>query len=79
MIYPTGVRNATDDMLGMRAEVFGPVALASSFETTEEVLARARDHKSGLRAAVFMGKVAREVADGLKEVGEQGDIHAEPV
>jgi succinate-semialdehyde dehydrogenase/glutarate-semialdehyde dehydrogenase len=66
LIHPTVVKNATDDMLGMREEVFGPVAFTSSFETPEEVLARAKDHKYGLRAAVFGGKVAREVAAVLR-------------
>jgi betaine-aldehyde dehydrogenase len=66
LIHPTVIKNATDDMLGMREEVFGPVAFTSGFETPEEVLARARDHKYGLRAAVFGGKVAREVAAALK-------------
>ncbi len=66
LIYPTVVKDATDDMLGMREEVFGPVAFTSSFETSEEVLARARDHKYGLRAAVYGGTIAKQVADALK-------------
>jgi len=59
LIFPTVVKNCTDDMLGMREEVFGPVAFTSSFETPEEVVARAKNHKYGLRAAVFGGATAR--------------------
>jgi hypothetical protein len=66
LIHPTVVKNASDDMLGMREEVFGPVAFTSPFETPEVVLARAKNHKYGLRAAVYGGKVAKEVADALK-------------
>jgi betaine-aldehyde dehydrogenase len=66
LIYPTVVKNATDEMLGMREEVFGPVAFTSSFASAEEVLARSRNHKYGLRAAVFGGGEAQDVADGLR-------------
>ncbi|GAB4366236.1 MAG: hypothetical protein Kow00128_09470 [Deltaproteobacteria bacterium] len=65
LIHPTIVRDATDDMLGMREEVFGPVAFTSPFDTKEEVLRRAKDHKYGLRAAVFGGKEAEETAREL--------------
>ena len=66
LIFPTVVKNCTDDMLGMREEVFGPVAFTSSFETSEEVVARAKNHKYGLRAAVFGGADAKEVAAALR-------------
>lgn len=74
LVDPTVVKNVTDDMLGMREEVFGPVAFTSSFATPQEVLARARDHKYGLRAAVFGGQVAQGVADALK-----GEDYCHPV
>ena len=64
-IHPTIVRDATDDMLGMREEVFGPVAFTSAFETKEEVVRRAKDHRYGLRAAVFGGREAEEAAGKL--------------
>lgn len=64
-IHPTIVRDASDDMLGMREEVFGPVAFTSSFDTKEEVQRRAKEHKYGLRAAVFGGKEAEETAREL--------------
>ncbi len=68
LIEPTVVRDATDAMLGMREEVFGPVLFTSPFETADEVLSRARNHKYGLRAAVFGGDDAAWVAREL--VGE---------
>jgi acyl-CoA reductase-like NAD-dependent aldehyde dehydrogenase len=74
LIYPTVVRNATDEMLGMREEVFGPVAFTSSFASAKEVLARSRSHKYGLRAAVFGGGEAQEVADALR-----GEDYCHPV
>ncbi|MBK5095126.1 MAG: aldehyde dehydrogenase family protein [Deltaproteobacteria bacterium] len=74
MIHPTIVRDATDEMLGMREEVFGPVAFTSPFETKEEVIVRAKDHKYGLRAAVFGGREARETAEELS-----GGAYCHPV
>jgi succinate-semialdehyde dehydrogenase/glutarate-semialdehyde dehydrogenase len=74
MIQPTVVRDATDDMLGMREEVFGPVAFTTPFDTEEEVLRRARDHKYGLRASVFGGEAARRAADALR-----GEPYCHPV
>ena len=74
MIHPTIVRDATDDMLGMREEVFGPVAFTSPFDTKEEVLRRAKDHRYGLRASVFGGKEAKETAEALA-----GEAYCHPV
>ncbi len=68
LVQPTVVKDASDGMLGMREEVFGPVAFTTSFETGEEVTRRAKDHKYGLRAAVFGGEGAKRVAAEL--VGE---------
>ncbi len=65
LVYPTVVKDAADGMLGMREEVFGPVAFTTSFETEDEVVRRAKDHKYGLRAAVFGGKAAERVAASL--------------
>jgi betaine-aldehyde dehydrogenase len=66
LIHPTVIRDATDQMLGMREEVFGPVAFTSSFASKQEVLARAKNHKYALRAAVFGGEEARQAADALR-------------
>jgi betaine-aldehyde dehydrogenase len=74
LIHPTVIKDAADEMLGMREEVFGPVAFTSSFTSAEEVLARARSHKYGLRAAVFGGKEAGETADALR-----GEDYCHPV
>ncbi|HJX15272.1 MAG TPA: aldehyde dehydrogenase family protein, partial [Candidatus Deferrimicrobiaceae bacterium] len=74
MIHPTIVRDATDDMLGMREEVFGPVAFTSPFDTKKEVLRRAKDHRYGLRASVFGGKEAKETAEALA-----GEAYCHPV
>ncbi len=68
LVLPTVVRDASDGMLGMREEVFGPVAFTTAFETEEEAIRRARDHKYGLRAAVFGGEAAARTAQAL--VGE---------
>ena len=65
LVEPTVVSGCTDEMLGMREEVFGPVAFTSPFATSDEVLARARQHKYGLRAAVFGGGEAERVAGEL--------------
>ena len=69
LIQPTVVRDATDAMLGMQQEVFGPVAFTSSFDSKEEVIARSRNHRYGLRAAVFGGAEAEATAAAL--VGEK--------
>lgn len=74
LIHPTVVRDATDDMLGMKEEIFGPVAFTTPFDTEEEVIRRARDHKYGLRAAVFGGEAGRRTADALK-----GEPYCHPV
>ncbi len=74
LVFPTIVKGASDDMLGMREEVFGPVAFTTPFDTEEEVLRRASAHKYGLRAAVFGGESARRVADGLR-----GEAYCHPV
>jgi len=74
LIWPTVIKNCTDDMLGMKEEVFGPVAFTSSFLTDEEVIARARNHKYGLRAAVHGGKQAQEAAAALR-----GEPYCHPV
>ena len=56
-------------MLGMREEVFGPVAFTTPFDTMDEVIRRAKDNKYGLRAAVFGGREAEETAQAL--IGEK--------
>ncbi|MFP3868404.1 MAG: aldehyde dehydrogenase family protein [Desulfobacteraceae bacterium] len=74
LVYPTVVRDATDDMAGMQEEVFGPVAFTSPFDSVSEVLVRSQNHRYGLRAAVFGGPVAKPVAKALK-----GESYCHPV
>jgi betaine-aldehyde dehydrogenase len=74
LVFPTVLRDATDDMAGMREEVFGPVAFTSAFETISEVIARSQHHKYGLRAAVFGGPEAKRVSQALR-----GENYCHPV
>ena len=74
LVYPTVIRDATDEMSGMQEEVFGPVVFASLFDAAAEVIARARQNRYGLRAAVFGGPEAKVVARALK-----GEKYCHPV
>ncbi len=74
LVYPTVVKDATDGMQGMREEVFGPVLFSTSFSGREEVVARAKNHKYGLRASVFGGEEAALTAAALK-----GEEYCHPV
>ncbi|MBM4274385.1 MAG: aldehyde dehydrogenase family protein [Deltaproteobacteria bacterium] len=74
LVYPTVIRDATDEMSGMQEEVFGPVVFASPFDSAAEVIARARNHRYGLRAAVFGGPEAKAAARALA-----GEKYCHPV
>ncbi len=74
LVNPTVIRDVTDEMSGMQEEVFGPVVFASPFDTAAEVLARARNNRYGLRAAVFGGPEAKATARALK-----GENYCHPV
>ncbi|WP_276565210.1 NAD-dependent succinate-semialdehyde dehydrogenase [Halalkalibacter krulwichiae] len=50
---PTVVTGATDEMLCMNQETFGPVAPVSTFSSVEEVIKRANDSAFGLAAYVY--------------------------
>ena len=50
---PTVVKNASDDMLCMTEETFGPLAPVSTFKTIEEAIERANKTPYGLAAYVF--------------------------
>ncbi len=68
-VHPTVVVGATHDMMGMKDEVFGPVAYIQSFRSVEEVTRLAKDNRYGLRAAVYgPQEEAQRVGDAL--VGE---------
>jgi betaine-aldehyde dehydrogenase len=53
LVPPTVVLEATQEMLGMQDETFGPVAFLARFRTTEEVIRLARDNRYGLRATIY--------------------------
>ena len=74
LVYPAVIQDATDDMLGMKEEVFGPVLFTSSFSDREEVVARAKNHQYGLRASVYGGEEAALTAAALK-----GEDYCHPV
>ena len=50
---PTVLSGVADDALGMREEVFGPVACISEFETVDEVVERANACDLGLSGYVY--------------------------
>ncbi|WP_209124840.1 NAD-dependent succinate-semialdehyde dehydrogenase [Alkalihalobacillus sp. BA299] len=61
---PTILKNATDDMLCMNEETFGPLAPISTFETEEEVIERANNTPYGLAAYVFTQNIGRAIRIG---------------
>lgn len=58
-LEPALFTGVTDDMTIAKEEIFGPVLSVLSFETEEEVLARANDTPFGLSAGVFTRDLAR--------------------
>lgn len=58
-IEPTVFADVTDDMTIAREEIFGPVMSVLSFETEDEVMARANDTEFGLAAGVFTRDLTR--------------------
>ena len=68
MVYPTVVVGATQDMLGVREETFGPVSFISAFKDTDDALRLARENRYGLRASVYGDDTA--VNFGNELVGE---------
>ena len=74
LVYPTVIQDTTDDMMGMKEEIFGPVLFTSSFSDREEVVRRAKNHQYGLRASVYGGEEAALTAAALK-----GEDYCHPV
>lgn len=67
-VPPTIIMNATDDMLCMNEETFGPVAPVASFSTIEEAIERANNSPYGLAAYVYtehLGEAVR-IAEALE-------------
>src|SRR5690606_38274834 len=58
-VEPTSFTNVRDDMRIAREEIFGPVMCVLSFESEQEVVARANDTEFGLAAGVFTRDLAR--------------------
>ena len=60
-VYPALIMNATDDMLCMQEETFGPLAPIAVFSTLEEAVQRANDTPYGLAAYVFTEHLSEAV------------------
>lgn len=56
---PTILTGVTDEMDCMKDEIFGPLAPITTFETEEEVIARANDSRFGLAAYVYTNDLSR--------------------
>jgi succinate-semialdehyde dehydrogenase/glutarate-semialdehyde dehydrogenase len=63
---PTVISGATNEMLGMQEETFGPTLPIATFKTEEEAIKLANDSKFGLTASVW----TRDYAKG-RRVAEQ--------
>jgi betaine-aldehyde dehydrogenase len=58
-VEPTIFAGVTDDMTIAREEIFGPVMSVLTFDTEDEVIARANATEFGLSAGVFTRDIAR--------------------
>ncbi len=58
---PTVVFGASDDMLCMTEETFGPLAPIATFKTEDEVIQRANNTPYGLAAYVFTENIGRAI------------------
>ncbi|MBD1378715.1 NAD-dependent succinate-semialdehyde dehydrogenase [Metabacillus arenae] len=58
---PTVIGKATDDMLCMQEETFGPVAPVATFKTIEEAINRANDTPFGLAAYAFTQNITQAI------------------
>jgi len=60
-ITPTVISGATDDMLCMQEETFGPIAPITSFDEVEEAVERANNTSFGLAAYVYSDKISEAI------------------
>jgi betaine-aldehyde dehydrogenase len=58
-VQPTVFADCRDEMKIVREEIFGPVMSLLSFDTEDEVVARANDTRYGLAAGVVTENLAR--------------------
>ncbi|CAN5864964.1 hypothetical protein BH23ACT5_BH23ACT5_04510 [soil metagenome] len=58
-VEPTVFAGCTDDMDIVRDEIFGPVMAVLTFDTEDEVVARANDTPYGLAAGIFTSDLSR--------------------
>jgi len=58
---PTLLTNISSDMRVANEEIFGPIAAVQTFETEEEVIARANDTEYGLAAYYFTRDIGRVI------------------
>ncbi|KAH7145509.1 aldehyde dehydrogenase domain-containing protein [Dactylonectria estremocensis] len=71
-IEPTVFTDVSDNMKIYREEVFGPLAVVSSFSTEDEAIERANDTFYGLGAAIFTENITR--AHGVAKRIEAGMV-----
>jgi len=73
---PTVIKNATNKMLPMREETFGPTLPIATFKTEDEAIVLANDTDFGLTASVWTGdlsrgkRVAEKILAGTVNVNE---------
>ena len=60
-ITPSVISGATDDMLCMKEEIFGPVAPIATFDRIEEVVERANQTPYGLAAYIYSERIREAV------------------
>lgn len=67
-VHPTVIMHATDDMLCMKEETFGPLAPIAVFKSIEEAVKRANNSPYGLAAYVFTERLneAVQIAEALE-------------
>ncbi|WP_332631596.1 NAD-dependent succinate-semialdehyde dehydrogenase [Halalkalibacter flavus] len=58
---PTVIAGATDEMICMMEETFGPVAPVSTFSTIDEVIERANDSRFGLAAYLYTQNLSNAI------------------
>ncbi|WP_417248669.1 aldehyde dehydrogenase family protein [Celeribacter sp.] len=76
-VRPTVLLDVTSDMTPVKEEIFGPVLVATPFDTDEEVLALANDSQYGLGASVFTNDAGRihRMTQGLEAGSVWINVH----